>query len=70
MDPAIGAHGQRHQEVGQAGAGQDLQSVSAPLRLLVQHEGHEGLDPAGDGGQCEVDHHEEEQERPQRRDVH
>ena len=46
MDAPLAAHGQRQQEVEQAGADQDLQSVRRPLGLLVQHEGHEGLDTA------------------------
>ena len=46
MDAPLAAHGQRQQEVDQAGADQDLQSVRSPLGLLIQHEGHEGLDTA------------------------
>ena len=70
MNPTVTSHGQSHQEVGQAGPHQDLHSVLGPLRLLVQHEGHEGLDSAGDGGEGEVDHHEEEEEGPERGDIH
>ena len=70
MNSPVSCHGQGHQEVSQTGTDQDLDSVLGPLRLLVQDEGHEGLDPAGDGGQRQVDHHEEEEEGPERREVH
>ena len=70
MNPTVTCHGQRQEEVDEAGAEQDLDSVPRPLRLLVQHEGHEGLDSAGDGGEGEVDHHEEEEEGPERGNIH
>ena len=70
MNPTVTCHRQSQQEVDEAGTDQDLDSVFGPLRLLVQHEGHEGLDAAGDGGESQVDHHEEEQEGPDRRGVH
>ena len=40
------AHGQSQEEVDSAGADEDLEAVLRPLGLLVQHEGHEGLDTA------------------------
>ena len=40
------AHGQSQEEVDRAGADEDLEAVLRPLGLLVQHEGHEGLDTA------------------------
>ena len=58
----------------------------SPLGLLIQDEGHEGLDSTkqklletdvdaiiyipADGGEGKVDHHEEEKERPKLRNVH
>ncbi len=38
--------------------------------LLVQDEGEEGLDPATDGGERQVDQHEEEQKAPDGGEVH
>ena len=35
-----------------------------PLWLLVEDEGDESLDSGADGGESQVDQHEEEQERP------
>ena len=35
-----------------------------PLWLLVEDEGDESLDSGADGGEGQVDQHEEEQERP------
>ncbi len=46
--------------------------VYEPLEawLLVKDECKEGLDTAADGGQGEVNEHEEEEEAPDRREVH
>ena len=60
MDPSVAAHGQSQQEIRSAGTKQDLNSVPRPVRPLVQDEGHECLDAAGDGGESQVYHHEEE----------
>ena len=41
-----------------------LAAPPCPLWFLVENKGEERLDPATDGGEGEVDQHEEEEEGP------